>query len=54
MAKTIGVYINADDIKKASLCSNLEAAIKEKNLEKKCWKIMKTSPLKQYFPQNEI
>ncbi len=28
MAKTVGVYINADDIKKASLCSDLEAAVK--------------------------
>ena len=31
MAKTIGVYINADDIKKSSLCSDLEAAVKAKN-----------------------
>ena len=28
MARTIGVYINADDIKKSSLCSVLEAAVK--------------------------
>ncbi len=27
MAKTVGIYINADDIKKANLCSDLEAAI---------------------------
>ena len=27
MAKTVGVYINADDIKKANLCSDLEAAV---------------------------
>lgn len=26
MAKTVGVYINADDIKKSNLCSDLEAA----------------------------
>lgn len=32
MAKTIGVYINADDIKKASLCSDMEAAIKAEEL----------------------
>ena len=28
MARTIGVYINADDIKRSSLCSDLEAAVK--------------------------
>ena len=28
MAKTVGVYINEDDIKKSSLCSDLEAAQK--------------------------
>ena len=32
MAKTIGVYINADDIKKSSLCSDLEAAVKAEKL----------------------
>ncbi len=26
MAKTVGVYINADDIKKSNLCSDFEAA----------------------------
>lgn len=32
MAKTVGVYINADDIKKSSLCSDLEAAQKAEEL----------------------
>ena len=32
MAKTVGVYINADDIKKSSLCTDLEAAIKAEEL----------------------
>ena len=32
MAKTIGIYINADDIKKSSLCSDLEAALKAEEL----------------------
>ena len=32
MAKTVGVYINADDIKKSSLCSDLEAAVKAEEL----------------------
>lgn len=27
MAKTVGFYINADDIKKANLCSDIEAAV---------------------------
>ena len=40
MAKTIGVYINADDIKKSNSCSDLEAAVKAEELRelmvKKC------------------
>ena len=32
MAKTIGIYINTDDIKKSSLCSDLEAALKAEEL----------------------
>lgn len=32
MAKTVGIYINADDIKKASLINNLDAAIKAEEL----------------------
>ena len=35
MAKTAGMYINADDIKKASLCSDLEAAVKAQELREK-------------------
>ena len=40
MAKTVGEYINADDIKKANLCSDMDAALKaealrEEFLEKK-------------------
>ncbi len=34
MAKTVGVYINADDIKKSSLCSDLEAAQKAEELRR--------------------
>ncbi|WP_400228968.1 hypothetical protein [Methanobrevibacter smithii] len=33
MARTIGVYINADDIKRSSLCSDLEAAVKAEELK---------------------
>ena len=32
MARTIGVYINADDIKRSSLCSDLEGAVKAEEL----------------------
>lgn len=32
MAKTVGIYINADDIKKATLCSDLEAALRAEEL----------------------
>ena len=35
MAKTVGEYINADDIKKSILCSDLEAAIKAEELREK-------------------
>lgn len=34
MAKTVGEYINADDIKKTTLCSDLEAAVKAEQLRK--------------------
>lgn len=32
MANTIGIYINADDIKKSNSCSDLEAAVKAEEL----------------------
>ena len=32
MAKTVGKYINADDIKKTTLCSDMEAAVKAETL----------------------
>ena len=32
MAKTVGAYINADDIKRATLCTDLEAAVKAEQL----------------------
>jgi len=32
MAKTVGVYINADDIKKSNSCSDLEAVLKDEEL----------------------
>lgn len=36
MAKTVGVYINADDIKRTTLCSDMEAALKAEELREKC------------------
>ena len=46
MAKTIGIYINADDIKKSSLCSDLEAVVlsTDRNL-----KLLKKAKEKGYF-----
>ncbi len=38
MAKTIGTYINADDIKKSNLCSDLEAAVKAEELREEMMK----------------
>lgn len=35
MAKSVGEYINADDIKKTTLCSDLEAAMKAEELREK-------------------
>lgn len=35
MAKTVGEYINADDIKRTTLCSDLEAAVKAEELREK-------------------
>ena len=39
MAKTVGVYINADDIKKASLCSDMDAAIQAEKLREDSIKV---------------
>lgn len=35
MSKTVGEYINADDIKRATLCSDIEAALKAEELREK-------------------
>ena len=35
MAKTVGVYINADDIKSTTLCTDIEAALKAEELREK-------------------
>ena len=49
MARTIGVYINADDIKRLSLCSDLEAAVKAEELREEIVENGKISHLKQSF-----
>ena len=51
MARTIGVYINADDIKRSSLCSDLEAAVKAEELREEIVENGKISHLKQFFLQ---
>lgn len=35
LAKTVGQYINADDIKRTTLCTDLEAAVKAEELREK-------------------
>ena len=35
MAKTVGEYINADDIKRTTLCTDIEAALKAEELREK-------------------
>lgn len=35
MAKTVGIYINADDIKRTSLCTDMEAALRAEQLREK-------------------
>ncbi len=35
MAKTVGKYVNADDIKRANLCSDMDAALKAEELREK-------------------
>lgn len=53
MAKTNGIYINADDIKRSNSCSDLEAAIKAEELRKSLLKKEWILLLKLYFPQIE-
>ena len=54
MAKTVGVYINADDIKRTNLCSDLEAAQLAEKLREETLKIMQTLHLKRFYRQTEI
>ena len=52
MAKTVGVYINADDIKKSNSCSDLEAALKAEELRDSTdrnLKLLKKAKEKGYF-----
>lgn len=54
MAKTVGEYINADDIKKTTLCSDLEAAMKAEELREKCYVRKRILRLKLCYQQNVI
>ena len=53
MAKTIGIYINADDIKRSSLCSDMEAAVKAEELREKALSDKIDFRLKQFYQQIE-
>ena len=44
MAKIVGEYINADDIKRTTLCSDLEAAVKAEELREQMMKQKKDLP----------
>ena len=48
MAKIVGEYINADDIKRTTLCSDLEAAVKAEELREQMMKHKRTLPLKRF------
>ena len=54
MAKTIGVYINADDIKKSNSCSDLEAAVKAEELRELMVEKGEDFTFETYFPRTEI
>ena len=54
LAKTVGIYINADAIKKANLCSDLEAAQIAERLREELWQTKRTLPLKPYCPPEGI
>ena len=54
MARTVGVYINADDIKATTMCSDLEAALKAEELRERCLLPVVTLHLKRFFLQTEI
>ncbi len=51
MAKTVGVYINVDVIKKSSLCSDLEVAQKTEEFRERMLEKVKISHLRQYSLQ---
>lgn len=42
MAKTIGDYVNADDIKRTTLCSDIDAALKAEELREELLKEKKS------------
>ena len=54
MANIIEPYINADDIKKATYCSDLEAAVEADNMRNAFIEKSKVLHLKQFYQQIEI
>lgn len=54
MAKTAGIYINADNIKAASHCSDLEAAQAAEKLRESAVDRCLISHLKLFFPPKGI
>ena len=53
-AKVIFPYINADDIKRATHCTDLEAAQKAEAMREKCIAEKQVSPLKRFSLLIEI
>ena len=53
LVDTIGKYVNADEIKKSMLCSDLAAAECAES-ENNVLIICRTLHLKQYYPHHEI
>lgn len=54
LARIAGAYINADDIKKAALCSDLEAAQKAEALREQFLAGGRNFTFGQFFPQTGI
>lgn len=50
LAKTIEPYINADDIKKVTLCGDMDAAIKADKLRNQLIEQNESLLLKRFFP----
>ena len=54
LAKIVGIYINADDIKRACFCSDLEAAQKAEFLREKAVNNKADFNFETFYRQTEI